>query len=336
MLSATSKLWELVEVLPNKKWKCKFCRCEYDGGRTRIMAHFAGVGGYGIHGCKVVDTRVRSVALNALRGERVVELSNRRGNVVEGLHQPMTASNEDASRETSIAAMPYPSSGAGSSAFLPLPDANFSNQSLPDLTNAPCPLNAEEEEPDTEFPQGEMPRSTDPFLELVEVLPNNKRKGDFCGNEHVGDAKRIKAHFAGVGGCGFHGCEVFDERVRSEALEVLKGERAVELSNRQGNDEGSSNLAQGSHQPLTASNEDARSETSFAAMPYLSYGAGSSAFLPLPETNLLNQSLPALTNMRHQLDAGAGEPYTEVPHALRCGWSETMADGPGKVIPVKS
>ncbi|KAI6687464.1 hypothetical protein NL676_024292 [Syzygium grande] len=67
MLSATSKLWELVEVLPNKKWECKFCGCEYDGGGTRIMAHFAGVGGYGIHGCKVVDDRVRSVALNALR-----------------------------------------------------------------------------------------------------------------------------------------------------------------------------------------------------------------------------------------------------------------------------
>ncbi|KAI6687465.1 hypothetical protein NL676_024293 [Syzygium grande] len=232
----------------------------------------------------------------------------------------MTASNEDASRETSIAAMPHLSSGAGSSAFLPLPDANFSNQSLPDLTNAPRPLNAEEEEPDTEVPQGmcvskfpfvkaragEMPRSTDPFSELVEVLPNNKQKGNFCGNEYVGDAKRIKAHFAGVGGCGFRGCEVFDERVRSEALEVLKGERAVELSNRQGNDEGSSHLAQGSHQPLTASNEDARSETSFAAMPYLSYGAGSSAFLPLPETNFPNQSLPALTNMRRPAECGSG------------------------------
>ncbi|KAL3733367.1 hypothetical protein ACJRO7_022834 [Eucalyptus globulus] len=134
MPSATFKLWELVEFLPNKKWKCKLCGYEYAGGE--IVAHFARV-----DGCKVVDARVRSEALQALRGERVVEYSNGQGNVEEGLHLPVTASNEDASRETSIAAVPYLSSGAGLSAFLPLPDTSFSNQSLPDLSDMPCPLN---------------------------------------------------------------------------------------------------------------------------------------------------------------------------------------------------
>ncbi|KAI6687420.1 hypothetical protein NL676_024248 [Syzygium grande] len=152
MLSATSKLWELVEVLHNKKWKCKLCGYEYDGGGTRIIAHFAGVGGYGIHGCKVVDARVRSEALKALQGERVVELSNKQGNVEEGLHQPVTASNDDASIETSIAAMLYLRYGAGSSASLPSPETNLPNQSHPALTDMPRPLNAEEGEPNTEVP----------------------------------------------------------------------------------------------------------------------------------------------------------------------------------------
>ena len=121
------------------------------------MAHFAGVGGNGIHGCKVVDARVRSEALKALQGERVVELSNKQGNVEEGLHQPVIVSNEDASRETSIAAMPYLSYGASSSASLPSPEMNLSNQSLPALTNMPRPLNAEEEEYNTENPHGMCP-----------------------------------------------------------------------------------------------------------------------------------------------------------------------------------
>ncbi|XP_010060572.2 probable disease resistance protein At4g27220 isoform X2 [Eucalyptus grandis] len=180
----------------------------------------------------------------------------------------------------------------------------------------PRPLNAEEEEPNTEVPQGEMPRALDP-LPVVEVLPNNKRKCNFCGNEYVGDTKRIKAQFAGVGGCGILGCKVFNDRVRSEAPEVLKGERAVESSKRQGNDEGSSNLTQSSHQPLTAGSEVARCKTSFVAMPYLSYGAGSSTFLPWAETNFPNQSVAALTNIPRPLNAKEGELNTEVPHGAR-------------------
>ncbi|XP_039170405.1 probable disease resistance protein At4g27220 [Eucalyptus grandis] len=180
----------------------------------------------------------------------------------------------------------------------------------------PRPLNAEEEEPNTEVPQGEMPRALDP-LSVVEVLPNNMRKSNFCENEYVGDTKRIKAQFAGVGGCGILGCKVFNDRVRSEAPEVLKGERAVESSKRQGNDEGSSNLTQSSHQPLTVGSEVARCKTSFVAMPYLSYGAGSSAFLPSAETNFPNQSGSALTNIPRPLNAKEGELNTEVPHGAR-------------------
>jgi len=145
-----------------------------------------------------------------------------------------------------------------------------------------------------------MPRALDP-LSVVEVLPNNKRKSNFCENEYVGDTKRIKAQFAGVG---------------SEAPEVLKGERAVESSKRQGNDEGSSNLTQSSHQPLTAGSEVARCKTSFVAMPYLSYGAGSSTFLPWAETNFPNQSVAALTNIPRPLNAKEGELNTEVPHGM--------------------
>ncbi|XP_039172878.1 probable disease resistance protein At5g47250 [Eucalyptus grandis] len=161
-----------------------------------------------------------------------------------------------------------------------------------------------------------MPRALDP-LSVVEVLPNNKRKCNFCGNEYVGDTKRIEAQFAGVGGCGILGCKVFNDRVRSEAPEVLKGERAVESSKRQGNDEGSSNLTQSSHQPLTADSEVARCKTSFVAMPYLSYGAGSSTFLPSAEMNFPNQSVAALTNIPRPLNAKEGELNTEVPHGAR-------------------
>ncbi|KAK3419520.1 hypothetical protein EUGRSUZ_G00077 [Eucalyptus grandis] len=185
----------------------------------------------------------------------------------------------------------------------------------------PRPLNAEEEELNTEVPQGEMPRALDP-LSVVEVLPNNKRKCNFCGNEYVGDTKRIEAQFAGVGGCGILGCKVFNDRVRSEAPEVLQDERAVESSKRQGNDEGSSNLTQSSHQPLTAGSEVARCKTSFVAMPYLSYGAGSSTFLPSAETIFPNQSVAALTNIPCPRNAKEGELNTEVPHenfSLWCG-----------------
>ncbi|KAL3733757.1 hypothetical protein ACJRO7_023165 [Eucalyptus globulus] len=160
-----------------------------------------------------------------------------------------------------------------------------------------------------------MPRALDP-LSVVEVLPNNKRKCNFCGNEYVGDTKRIKAQFAGVGGCGILGCKVFNDRVRSEAPEVLQDERAVESSKRQGNDEGSSNLTQSSHQPLTAGSEVARCKTSFVAMPYLSYGAGSSTFLPSAETNFPNQSVAALTNIPRPRNAKEGELNTEVPHGM--------------------
>ncbi|KAI6687382.1 hypothetical protein NL676_024210 [Syzygium grande] len=46
-------------------------------------------------------------------------------------------------------------------------------------------------------------------------------------------------------------------------------------------------------------------------------GAGSSAFLSLPETNLPNQYLSALTNMQRPLNAEEGEPSIEVPHGAR-------------------
>ncbi|XP_039171519.1 probable disease resistance protein At4g27220 isoform X6 [Eucalyptus grandis] len=187
----------------------------------------------------------------------------------------------------------------GSSASLPLPLMDLPSRSLPALTNMPRPLNAEEGEPIMEVPheegapdaevlQGEMPRATYPFSKLVEVLPNNKRKCNLPASGFV--TKKINVHFAGVGGCGIRDYKLFDDRVRSEALEALKGERAVE---------GSSNLTQGSHQPLTASNEGARSKTSFV------------------EKNQPSRSFPALTNMPRPMNAKGGEPNTEVPHGAR-------------------
>ncbi|KAL3733639.1 hypothetical protein ACJRO7_023066 [Eucalyptus globulus] len=126
-----------VEFQQNNKWKCKFCDKEYAGSATRIKAHLAGIGGYGINDCKDVDGQVRSEALKALKGKTTVESSNRQGNIEEGPHQPVIASNEDDRRQTSFAAMPYLSSdaistvGASSSDFLPLHEMNVPSQYLP-------------------------------------------------------------------------------------------------------------------------------------------------------------------------------------------------------------
>ncbi|KAF8023849.1 hypothetical protein BT93_F1128 [Corymbia citriodora subsp. variegata] len=102
---------DYVEFLRNNKWKCNFCNKEYGGSVTRIKAHLAGVGGYGIHGCNIVNSN--------------------------GPYQPVTVSDEDAWRETSFAAMPNPSFdaigtvGASSSAFIPLHETNVPSPSLP-------------------------------------------------------------------------------------------------------------------------------------------------------------------------------------------------------------
>ncbi|XP_039171894.1 probable disease resistance protein At4g27220 [Eucalyptus grandis] len=126
-----------VEFQRNNKWKCQFCKKQYAGSATRIKAHLAGVGGYGITDCKDVDDQVRSEALKALKGKTVVESSFRPDNVEVGLHQPVIASNEDGQRETSFVVMPYMSSdaistvGASSSNFRPLHEMDVPNQYLP-------------------------------------------------------------------------------------------------------------------------------------------------------------------------------------------------------------
>ncbi|XP_056172870.1 probable disease resistance protein At1g61300 isoform X4 [Syzygium oleosum] len=139
-----------------------------------------------------------------------------------------------------------------------------------------------------------MPREKDSFRDHVKFLPNNKWKCNFCSKEYGGSVTRIKAHLAGVAGYGINDCKDVDGRVRSEARNALKGKGAAEPSN---GAEG--NVEEGPHLPVTANNEDARREPSFAAMPDLrsdvisTVGVSSSAFLPLLETNLPSQSLPA-------------------------------------------
>ncbi|XP_039171863.1 probable disease resistance protein At4g27220 [Eucalyptus grandis] len=118
----TDPFWKYVKLLPNKHWNCNFCGNSYAGSATRIKAHLAGVGGYGINDCKDVDGRVRSEARKAMKGKTVVESSSRPDNDEVGLHQPaiasnedgqpVIASNEDGRRETSFVAMPYLSSNA--------------------------------------------------------------------------------------------------------------------------------------------------------------------------------------------------------------------------------
>lgn len=94
-----------VEFQQNK-WKCKFCDKEYAGSATRIKAHLAGVGVYGINDYKDVDGRVRSEARKLLKGKGAAESSNgSEGNVEEGPHQLGTANNDNARRETLFAAM---------------------------------------------------------------------------------------------------------------------------------------------------------------------------------------------------------------------------------------
>ncbi|XP_039171920.1 probable disease resistance protein At4g27220 [Eucalyptus grandis] len=91
----TDPFWKYVKLLPNKHWNCNFCGNSYAGSATRIKAHLAGVGGYGINDCKNVDGRVRSEARKAMKGKKVVESSSRPDNDEVGLHQPVIASNED-------------------------------------------------------------------------------------------------------------------------------------------------------------------------------------------------------------------------------------------------
>ncbi|KAI6687400.1 hypothetical protein NL676_024228 [Syzygium grande] len=140
-----------------------------------------------------------------------------------------------------------------------------------------------------------MPREKDSFRDHVKFLQNNNKwKCNFCSKEYGGSVTRIKAHLAGVAGYGINDCKDVDGRVRSEARNALKGKGAAEPSS---GAEG--NVEEDPHLPVTANNEDAWREPSFAAMPYLSsdvmstVGASSSAFLPLPETNLPSQSPPA-------------------------------------------
>ncbi|KAF8023853.1 hypothetical protein BT93_F1132 [Corymbia citriodora subsp. variegata] len=142
---------DYVEFLRNNKWKCNFCDKEYGGSVTRIKAHLAGVAGYGIHGCNIVNSNVRSEAQKALKGKGPVEPNNGlEGNVLgssyphfisssltQDPHQPVAVSDEDAWRETSFAAMPNPrfdairTVGASSSAFIPLHETNVPTPSLP-------------------------------------------------------------------------------------------------------------------------------------------------------------------------------------------------------------
>ncbi|XP_039172489.1 probable disease resistance protein At4g27220 isoform X2 [Eucalyptus grandis] len=61
----------------NSKWRCNFCRQENGGGATRIKAHLAGIGGFGIKGCERVDVNVRADAKVALMARRVMDSSDR-------------------------------------------------------------------------------------------------------------------------------------------------------------------------------------------------------------------------------------------------------------------
>ncbi|XP_056172869.1 probable disease resistance protein At4g27220 isoform X3 [Syzygium oleosum] len=171
-----------------------------------------------------------------------------------------------------------------------------------------------------------MPREKDSFRDHVKFLPNNKWKCNFCSKEYGGSVTRIKAHLAGVAGYGINDCKDVDGRVRSEARNALKCKGAAEPSS---GAEG--NVEEGPHLPVTANNEDAWREPSYAAMPYLSsdvmstVGASSSAFLPLPETNLPSQSLPAqgmipwgeFPLLPQQPQSHAGDSYTQ-PRNFSC------------------
>ncbi|KAF8035097.1 hypothetical protein BT93_C1202 [Corymbia citriodora subsp. variegata] len=98
-----------VQSLDNDQWECNFCKKRYSGSTTRIKAHLAGAEGLEICGCELVPGEVRSEALRALKRRRWVKSSNNQGNVEEGPHLPVTMNHEDGWRETSLAAMPYPS-----------------------------------------------------------------------------------------------------------------------------------------------------------------------------------------------------------------------------------
>ncbi|XP_039157560.1 probable disease resistance protein At5g63020 [Eucalyptus grandis] len=170
-----------------------------------------------------------------------------------------------------------------------------------------------------------MPKEKDSFREYVEFLQNNKWKCNFCNKEYGGSVTRIKAHLAGVGGYGIHGCNIVNSEVRSEAQKALKGKGPVESRNGpEGNALGSSHprfisssITQGPHQPVNVSDEDACRETSFTAMPNPSFdvisavGIGSSASIPLHETNVPSQSLLA-QNMISQRDFSS---YTQHPQS---------------------
>ncbi|XP_056173027.1 probable disease resistance protein At4g27220 [Syzygium oleosum] len=60
----------------NSKWRCNFCKHESGGGATRIKAHLAGIGGFGIKGCERVDVNVRAEAREVLMPKKVMDLSD--------------------------------------------------------------------------------------------------------------------------------------------------------------------------------------------------------------------------------------------------------------------
>ncbi|KAL3733632.1 hypothetical protein ACJRO7_023060 [Eucalyptus globulus] len=331
MTRGTDPFWEYVESLPNKRWKCNFCGKPYAGSATRIKAHLAGVGGYGINDCKHVIDQVRLEARTQFKeGRGVAESSNRsKRNVEKGPHLPVTANNEHAWKETSFAAMPDLSSdimstlGAGS-AFFPLLETNLPNQSLPDQIVIPdfssCP-------PSRQFNAGDS--STQP--------PNfNYPSSD---------------------------PEFWNDMVRS--LMTEEGEPTIEVSRELSNG-AEGNIEEGLHQPVITSNEDGPREISFADVPSLDSNAmstivaSSSDFLPSHEMNVPSQYLPtqnmtthgdfsfgtqppqshagdsniqqqnlsnpssggdltpeAFTKMPHPVNAEEGEPNTEVPQDVR-------------------
>ncbi|KAI6687415.1 hypothetical protein NL676_024243 [Syzygium grande] len=164
---------DYAEFLQNNKWKCNFCNKEYGGSVTRIKAHLAGVGGYGIHGCNVVDREVRSEARKALKDKGPAESSNRlEGNVLGSSYPPLItfiplhetnvpsqslpARNMIPQRDFSFWTQP-PQSQAGDSNIQPqnLSYPSSGGDLAPEaLTNMPHPANAGEGEPNTEVPQG--------------------------------------------------------------------------------------------------------------------------------------------------------------------------------------
>ncbi|KAK3424115.1 hypothetical protein EUGRSUZ_F00903 [Eucalyptus grandis] len=157
----------------NSKWRCNFCGQEHGGSATRIKAHLAGIGRFGIKGCERVDVDVKAEATKVLMAKTVRDSSDR------GVAEERIPVNAGAA-PTSTTNPPNVEGGSN----LQFPQDNGQEMSAADIANPPfdgaTSYHRATPTPNSSFTVGDLTS----FMESLDAETSNAQENSANTSQH--------------------------------------------------------------------------------------------------------------------------------------------------------